>query len=87
MEEIIPRHEAQRELLSDRGMAFLSMCNIYNSLGVHKLKTSVYHPQTDGLVERFHDTLTDMLAKNVTIGGKDWYLRIPFVLFTYRSSP
>ena len=30
-------------------------------LGFHKNSTTVYQPQTDGLVERFNRTLIDML--------------------------
>ena len=36
------------------------------------LDITVYHLQTDGLVERFHCTLIDMLAKIVAHGDKDW---------------
>ena len=88
VEQIIPRHGVPKELLSDRGPAFLSkvMCDVYRLLGVHKLNTSAYHPRTDGLVERFNRTLTSMLAKTVEKGGKDWDFRLPFVLFAYRSS-
>ena len=89
VEEIVPRHGVPRELLSDRGAAFLSkvMCEVYDLLGIKKLNTSAYHPQTDGLVERFNRTLTDMLAKTTkSLGGKDWDLRLPFVLFAYRAS-
>ena len=32
-------------------------------LGFNKVNTTAYHPQTDGLVERFNRTLIDMLAK------------------------
>ena len=59
-EEIIPHHGVPRELLSDRGLS--KICEHYEILGIHKLNTSAYHPQTDGLVERFIRTLTDMLA-------------------------
>jgi len=47
---------------------------------------NAYHPQTDSLVERFHRTLTDILAKSVEKGGKDWDKHLPYVLFAYRSS-
>ena len=55
-------------------------------LGFHKVKTTAYHPQTDGLVERFHWTLTSMLAKTVEKGGKDWDQRLANILFAYRAS-
>ena len=55
-------------------------------LGFHKANTSAYHPQTDGLVERFNQTLTTMLAKTVERGGKDWDHHLPFVLFACRAS-
>ena len=46
-------------LLSDRGANFMSsvieeMCKI---LGIKKLQTTPYHPQTNGLVERSHQTI------------------------------
>ena len=52
-------------------------------MGVHKVNTTAYHPQTDGLVERFNRTLTNMLAKTVERSGRDWDARLPYVLFAY----
>ena len=37
------------------------MIELYKLLGTRKVTTTAYHPQTDGLVERFNRTLTDML--------------------------
>ena len=39
----------------------VKVCNL---LGVKKLNTSGYHPQTDGLVEKFNSTLINMIAKS-----------------------
>ena len=89
VDNVICRHGVPAELLSDRGKAFLSnlMEDIYKLMGMHKVSTTAYHPQTDGLVERFNRTLTDMLAKTVDKSGRDWDRHLPHVLFAYRVSP
>ena len=73
VEQVISRHGVPSQLLSDRGPAFLSnlvqeLCAV---MGMKKVNTTAYHPQTDGLVERFNRTLTDMLAKTTDKGGQD----------------
>lgn len=75
-------------MLSDRGTAFLSklMKEVYKLLGLKKVNTTAYHPQTDELVEQFNRTLTDMLSKKVVCSGKDWDIQLPYVLFAYRAS-
>jgi len=55
-------------------------------MGIHQLNATAYHPQTDGLVERFNRTLTDMLAKTVTKDGADWDDQLPYVLLAYRAA-
>ena len=88
VEEIVSRHGVPLEVLSDRGRAFLSelMKEVQDLLGFHKVNTTAYHPQTNGLVERFNRTLTTMLAKTVERGGRDWDKHIPYVLFAYPAS-
>ena len=63
VEEVVCRHGVPGELLSDRGAAFLSklVLEVCRLMGTKKVNTTAYHPQTDGLVERFNRTLTDML--------------------------
>ena len=80
--EVIPRHGIPRQLLSDRGSVFLSklMMEIYKLLGVKKVNTTAYHPQCDGLVERFNRSLIDMLSKTVQTHGQDWDEKLPFIL-------
>ena len=56
-------------------------------LKIHPIRTTPYHPQTDGLVERFDQTLKAILRKTVTGEGKDWDRLVPFLLFTYREVP
>ena len=51
-------------------------------MGVTAIKTSPYHLQTDGLVERYNCTLKEMLRR-VTEQDRD--LLLPYVLFSYRE--
>ena len=56
-------------------------------MGVNEVNTTAYHPQTDGLIERFNHTLTSMLAKTVKQNGSDWGKHLSYVLYVYRTSP
>ncbi len=78
-----------REILTDQGSNFTSqlLAEVYKLLHAKALRTSPYHPQTDGLVERFNKTLKEMLCKTATEEGKDWDKLLPFVLFAYREVP
>ena len=62
------------------------MMEVYKLLGTKKVNTTAYHPQTNGLVERFNRTLLDMLAKTGESNGRNWDTHLPFVLFAYRAS-
>ncbi|KAL5475858.1 hypothetical protein EMCRGX_G025729, partial [Ephydatia muelleri] len=78
-----------REILTDKGSNFTSrlLGELYAMLKVHPIRTTPYHPQTDGLVERFNQTLKAMLRRTVDQEGKDWDRLIPFLLFVYREVP
>ena len=56
-------------------------------LHISQIRTSPYHPQTDGLVERFNKTLKAMLRKLVSKKGKDWDRLLPYVSFVYCEVP
>ena len=77
------------EILTDQGANFMSalLYETYKLLKVKPIRTSPYHPQTDGLVERFNQTLKAMLRKTAKSEGKDWDKLIPYVLFAYREVP
>ena len=78
-----------REILTDQGSNFMSqlLAELYKLLHIHSIRTSPYHPQTDGLVERFNQTLKNMLRKVVAKEGKDWDKLLPYLLFAYREVP
>lgn len=78
-----------REVLTDQGTNFRSQLlkQVYRLLGIKAIKTTPYHPQTDGLVERYNRTLKSMLCKFVSDTGSDWDQWIPYLLFAYREVP
>ncbi len=63
------------------------MADLCRLLKVKQLRTTVYHPQADGLVERFNQTLKQMLRRVVAEDKRDWDLMIPYVLFGIREVP
>ena len=88
LRSFVLRHGAPRELLSDRGRVFLSQvvqellteCNI-----IHR-STTTYHPQTNGLTERFNRTLGDMLSMYISSDHSNWDLVLPFVTYAYNTA-
>lgn len=87
VDNVVCRHGVPEELLSDRGPNFLSdlILEICRILGIKKLNTSGYHPQTDGLVEKFNSTLLGMISKCSDNTSLEWDQRLPTLLFAYRS--
>ena len=61
------------ETLTDQGSNFTSqlLAELYRLLHIHAICTSPYHPQTDGMVERFNQMLKVMLRKTIDEEGKN----------------
>ena len=88
MVDIFSRYGLPREILTDQGTVFTSslMCQLWQLLQITRVKTSPYHPQTDGMLERWHATLKGMLRKTRDL-GKEWDDLLSYCLFVYRSAP
>ena len=79
---------AQARLLSDRGTSFTSsiiqeLCEI---LGIQQLQTMPYHPQTNGLVERSHQTIMHMIGKLGEDTKTDWPSHLAEIAHTYNAT-
>ena len=88
-EKVIPVHGVPEALLSDRGTNLLShlMLDLCKMLGIKKLNTTAYHPQTDGMVERFNRTLKTALRKHAAKFGAQWDTYLSGILWAYRNTP
>ena len=73
-EEVVPMFGVPEALLTGCGTNLLShlMQDVCHLLGTKKLNTMAYHPQCDGMVERFNHTLKTMLRKHASVYGSQW---------------
>ena len=83
----ISRFGLPEHITSDRGSVFTS--DIWSSLakllGVNLHHTTAYHPQANGMVERWHRTLKASLTARCV--GSDWHSQLPWVLLGLRTMP
>ena len=75
-------------LVSDQGKAFTGhvithLCELY---GVQKLRTSPYHAQTNGQVERMNQTIICMISKLEEDRKACWSEHLPELLLAYNAT-
>ena len=92
LDTIFSRVSIPQEILTDQGANFTShlLTELYRMLHIRPIRTTPYHPQSDGLVEHFNQTLKTMLKKSLGQKGsnaKNWDTLLPYLLFAYREVP
>ena len=73
---------------SDQGSNFMSgvFQQVMHELGITQYKSSAYHPQSQGALERWHQTLKTMMRIYCFETEKDWDEGIHLLLFAARES-
>ena len=86
--EIFCRTSLPLQILTDRGAQFTSklMQGLCDILSIERIRTTAYHPQTNGVLERLHGTLESILGK-AHVKGLDWVKQLPYALFALRQAP
>ena len=86
--DIIPKYGVPNELITDQGVQFVaeSFKSFCLSVGIKQRFTSPFHPQTDGMVEKFNRTFLNMLRNYVSEFQTDWPNHIPLIMFAYRTA-
>ncbi|HWV44813.1 MAG TPA: reverse transcriptase domain-containing protein, partial [Nitrospira sp.] len=88
VDKIVTKFGAPRELFTDNGPAFAS--EVVNAIckmaGTHKLFTTAYRPQANGMVERWNGTVAQSLRACMDGDKSSWDWKVPFITFAYNNS-
>lgn len=85
--ELKCRYSMITEIISDQGGEFNNalMTELLKTCGMKKINTSAYHPQANGMIERFNQTMKGMINKALKDGdGSNWHNYVSSVCFSYR---
>lgn len=78
-----------KEVLTDQETNLMGevMQEMWNQLGVKHLHTSVFHPQCNGLVEKFNGSLKTMIRRFAEEDPTGWPRMIEPVMFAIQEVP
>ena len=87
-QEVIPVIGVPQQVISDRGTQFISdsILEFYRRLQITSTPSTAFHPQTNGAVERFNQTLQKLLRK-LCLRTHDWNTQLWKALTIIRRSP
>ncbi|CAF1477404.1 unnamed protein product, partial [Rotaria sp. Silwood1] len=86
--DVILKYGTPTCILTDNGTHFTSqvMNKLFENIGVTHLYSTVYHPQTNGQIERFNATMDGKIAALYNERRTDWDEVLQFVTFNYNTS-
>jgi len=88
IDRIICLHSVPKTIISNRGTQFVAQFweQLQEALGTKLIRSSAYHPQTDGQTERINQILEDMLRACVIHYDKNWEKCLSLAEFSYNNS-
>ena len=88
LDQIVRLHGVPKTIISDRGAQFIARFweQLQESLGTKLIRSSTYHPQTDGQTERINQILEDMLRACAIQYGKNKDKCLALAEFSYNNS-
>jgi hypothetical protein len=88
MDHIVRLHGIPKTIISDRGTQFVARFweQLHECLGTKLIRSSSYHPQTDGQTKRINQILEDMLRASILHFDKSWDKCLSLAAFSYNNS-
>jgi hypothetical protein len=88
VDQIVRLHEIPKTIVSDRGTQFVAHFweQLHESLGTRLIRSSSYHPQTDGQTEFVNQIVEDMLRASIMHFDKSWDKCLLLAEFSYNNS-
>ena len=85
----LPKHMCPRFILSDNGREFKNQIfdKVTKDLGIERISSAPYHPQSNGKLETFHKFLKPTLKKMCAEDQDNWDDYVKQVLGAYRGVP
>ncbi|OMJ10457.1 Retrovirus-related Pol polyprotein from transposon [Smittium culicis] len=85
---LIAYHGSPGKLLSDNGAAFTNqLINAFcMNHGIKQVFSSPYHPETNGMTERFNRTIKALIKAYTTEDQSKWDLHLDLYLYAYRTA-
>ena len=77
-----------KSIQSDQGSNFMSglFQQVMDELGIKQYRSSAYHPESQGALERFHQTLKNMIRSYCFYTNRDWDEGVNLLLFAVRET-
>lgn len=87
-ENVILKFGIPEVIMSDLGSEFVNevLTKVSKMLGIRHHKTTAYHPQSNGILERSHSILKSIIRADVQSTLKDWHEYMPYAVFVINSS-
>lgn len=88
-QEVISKHGVPHQITSDNGAQFTSGIfeDYLRKLGIKHARTCAYHPQSNGLDERFNGTLVKILRNYISADQLNWDEKLIWALMLYNTTP
>jgi len=88
-DEIVYRHGPPKHIITDNGTQFRSekFKAMVDGLGIQHSTTCEYHPQANGMDEKFNGTLVKIIRNCLQANKRDWDEILPAALLAYNLTP